>query len=318
MGLLVVSPGLAATVQDLGRVGYREWGVPVGGAFDHGSAALANALLGNPLDCAVVELTLIGGAFEALAPLALALAGAPMEAAIQGRDDRRRAWTLPSSFPLAEGERLILGGTPIGARTYLAVKGGWRTPLVLGSRSSEARLKPGDILPAKSGSTPVRRLADGLAPAPQLNADRPIRLIDGPDAPDEPDWDWEARSFRVGPKSDRMGLRLEGEAIALPSQPERASMPVAPGAVQVAGGQLILLGVACGTMGGYPHVAHVVSADLDRVGQARPGDVLRFRRIGLDEARGLDRERRALRAGRLRCLTAMATDGPIPTADPPI
>ena len=73
-GLLVINPGLAAMVQDLGRVGYREWGVPVGGAFDRGSAALANALLGNPSGCAVLELTLIGGVFEAQAPLGLALA----------------------------------------------------------------------------------------------------------------------------------------------------------------------------------------------------------------------------------------------------
>ncbi len=88
-----------------------------------------------------------------------------------------------------------------------------------------------------------------------------------------------------------MGLRLEGPPIALPPHPDRVSMPVAPGAIQLAGGQLIVLGVACGTMGGYPHVAHVASADLDRLGQARPGDLIRFRSITLDEARRLDHDR---------------------------
>src|SRR5699024_4336038 len=76
MGLIVIHPGVSATVQDRGRAGYREWGIPVGGAFDRRSAALANALLGNAPGCAVIELTLIGGTYEARVPLAVALAGA--------------------------------------------------------------------------------------------------------------------------------------------------------------------------------------------------------------------------------------------------
>ena len=89
-------------------------------------------------------------------------------------------------------------------------------------------------------------------------------------------------------------------------------MPVGPGAVQVAGGQVIVLGAACGTMGGYPHVAHVLSADLNRIGQARPGDVLRFRRIELDEARRIDEDERGRWTERLRGIAVMAADGPIP------
>src|SRR5262245_16951730 len=84
MGLIVIDPGLNTTVQDAGRPGYREWGVPAGGAFDRGSADLANALVGNPPTCAVLELTLIGGVYQADGPLALALAGAPMEARVVG------------------------------------------------------------------------------------------------------------------------------------------------------------------------------------------------------------------------------------------
>ncbi len=86
-----------------------------------------------------------------------------------------------------------------------------------------------------------------------------------------------------------MGLRLEGDPATMTSPAGRLSTPVAPGAVQVAGGQLIVLGVACGTMGGYPHVAHVISADLDRVGQVKPGDMLTFCLVPLEEARALDR-----------------------------
>ena len=86
------------------------------------------------------------------------------------------------------------------------------------------------------------------------------------------------------------------------SAPVRLSTPVAPGAVQVAGGQLIVLGVACGTMGGYPHVAHVISADLDRLGQLKPGDMLTFRPVPLEEARSLDRAVRQARGVALRRL----------------
>ena len=82
MALAVIDPGLSSTVQDRGRAGYREWGVPFGGAFDRRSAALANALVGNSLTCALLELTLVGGSYHALGPLALALAGAPMEAKV--------------------------------------------------------------------------------------------------------------------------------------------------------------------------------------------------------------------------------------------
>ena len=155
MGLLVIHPGLHSTVQDRGRTGYREWGVPVAGAFDRGASDLANALLGNPADLAVLELTLVGGTFQARIPLAIALAGAPMRAAIVRRDGRERPLAIPQSAPLGEGDRLILGPAAVGARTYLAVRGGWHTPLVLGSRSGEDRLRAGDVLPADPGITPI-------------------------------------------------------------------------------------------------------------------------------------------------------------------
>src|SRR3954452_10972241 len=98
MSLFVINPGLFSTMQDEGRPGYREWGVPVGGVFDRHSAALANALLGNPGDCAVVELTLFGGTYEARAPLALALAGAPLAASIAAPGDQPRPLSPPQSF----------------------------------------------------------------------------------------------------------------------------------------------------------------------------------------------------------------------------
>jgi antagonist of KipI len=310
MGLIVIDPGLIATVQDGGRIGYREWGVPLGGAFDRGSAGLANALVGNPPDAAVLELTLIGGSYRADGPLAMAMAGAPMQARILATDGSERDLHVPQSWSLREGERLILGRAIEGARTYLAVRGGWQARLRLGSRSSEERLRAGEVLPADPGSIPTRRPA---GPSWTPPAAEPLRILDGPDAiPADPgsgpsDF-WENRPFRVGSRSDRMGLRLEGDPIAIDSPPERLSAPVAPGAVQVAGGQLIVLGVAGGTMGGYPHVAQVISADLDRLGQLRPGGMVRFRRVRLDEARGADEGMRLTRKVLLNRIATAAQD----------
>jgi antagonist of KipI len=277
--------------------------VPVGGAFDRGSAGLANALVGNTPDEAVLELSLIGGAYEARVPLAVALAGAPMEAWVEGAGGRSRPWHVPGSATLRVGDRLILGRASRGARAYLAVQGGWRTPLVLGSRSRETRLQPGDLIPAEPGTIPTRRPAE-LAWFDPTGA--PLRILDGPDASAERDWD--GLVFEVGRQSDRMGLRLEGPDLAIRSAPDRISMPVAPGAVQVAGGKAIVLGVACGTMGGYPHVAQVISADLDRLGQLRPGDVVGFQMVTLDQARQLDREVRRAQRERLRRVATLAAD----------
>lgn len=307
MGLAVIDPGLFATVQDLGRPGFRAWGVPPGGAFDRGSAALANALLGNGPGCAVIEVTLRGGVFEARAPLALAVSGASgADVLVPGLP--RVSLRPPACFPLSTGDRLAFPAALGGVRAYLAVLGGWLTPEVLGSRSSETPLRAGDVIPCRPGWTPVRRLHAGLDEGPRP-AGRTVRVVDGPDAATlATPWPEDGSTYRVNARSDRMGLRLEGPPMAVRSGPDRVSAPVSFGAVQAAGGQPLVLGVACGTMGGYPHVAHVVSADLDRLARSGPGDALRFVRVSLGEARRLDRDARAAVAVRLAKVRAAAGD----------
>ena len=306
--LLVLRPGLHDTFQAPGASGWRAFGVPAGGPFDLDAHGLANALVGNPPGVPTVEMTLLGGEFEALDLLGLALAGAPMAARIERRDGGRVPLRVPQSATLGPGDRLVLGGTPREVRTYLGVKGGWghadgRTG-PFGSHCVETRLTAGSRWSAESGGIPARR------PSPILLgpiADGPIRVIDGPDAPTNA-IDWGPLVFRIKPQSDRLGLRLDGPPLDLPAEPDRVSAPVAPGAVQVAGGRLILLGPAGGTMGGYPHVAHVISADMGRLAQARPGGEIRFCRVSLDEARRIDREDRRRRAERLASVRMAAGD----------
>jgi 5-oxoprolinase (ATP-hydrolysing) subunit C len=309
MGLVVVNPGLSTTVQDAGRPGFAAWGVSAGGAFDRSAADLANALLGNSSGCAVLEMTLLGGTFQAEGTLAMALAGAPMEAMIVLSDRTEHSLRLPSSFSLRDGERLILGHTTSGARTYLAVKGGWQTSPSLGSRSSEQSIRAGQQLPAATAKILSRHLNEPVWQSPVA---APFRVVAGPDGRLNPALDdafWAHHRFRVGTRHNRAGLRLESEPVMVVSDPERLSTPVAPGAIQVAGGQLIVLGVACGTMGGYPHVAHLISADHDRLGQLKAGDVLQFQRVTIEEARSLHLEMRSNQRSLIRRVEMLAMDG---------
>ena len=160
MGLIVVNPGLCTTVQDLGRSGYAAWGVSSGGTFDRASAELANSLLGNSAGCAVLEMTLVGGTYQAEGSLALALAGAAIDARIVEADGSEHRLRLPGSFAVRDGAKLVLGHTTLGARTYLAVRGGWQTALVLGSRSSEVPVRAGEHLPAVNASVLSRHLSE--------------------------------------------------------------------------------------------------------------------------------------------------------------
>lgn len=291
-GLRAIDPGLFTTVQDLGRSGYREWGVPSAGAFDTRSAKVANKLLGNDANAAVLEATLSGGVFQSECRLAIAIAGAGIHAAVLGLDGQSRPFLAPGCRTIEAGEKLILGRIHGGARVYLAVYGGWQTPLRLGSRSTETRIQSGELIPTNGADRTIatRYLKEWGWVEPKS---QPIRIIDGPDSSADgegkPGW-WEAREWRVDAKSSRMGLRLNGPVIEIATRQgaERLSTPVAPGAIQWAGGSPMILGVACGTMGGYPHIGHVISADLARLGQLCPGDVVRFYRVGIQEARELD------------------------------
>ena len=293
--LIVVRPGAFATVQDGGRSGFRGLGVPLGGAYDRTSMALANALVGNPAETPALEMASFGGTYRARGPLALALAGALMPATIESPDDPGvRRLIVPQSFQARDGSVLRIGGTASGARCYLAVGGGFRTTSMLGSRSAEMPLEVGDVLPPEPGLVATCRLREKSPELGRLSD--PIRILDGPDADRIVAVDFEGLEYRVGLLADRIGLRLEGPAWpGFRAMEGRTSAPIGPGAIQVAGGVPILLGVACGTMGGYPHVAQVISADLDRIGQLRPGDRLTFRRVGLDEARRVDLESRRQR-----------------------
>ena len=280
--LRILEPGLYTLVVDHGRPGSRSLGVPVGGAADRQSLALGNALVGNPPDAAALEISLAGPTVQSGCDLACVVFGAPFDLTCGQRRLRPGA-----TFNLAAGEVLRIGGTRTGMRAYLCLRGGIDHPAVLGSRSAFEPLQAGAELACVPGQAPVRFIRDAGEPP------GPLRILPGAQA----DWfdlrRFAAETCTVTSASNRMGLRLRGEPVPLPGR-ELVSEPVCPGAVQVTrDGQCIILGVDGQTIGGYPKIAQVVSADLDRLGQLRPGDVVSFMEVNLEEAEELYRQKAA-------------------------
>jgi antagonist of KipI len=307
MSIRVVRPGLLSLLVDAGRPVTRALGVPVGGAADRAALALGNALVGNPPDAPAVEFTLAGPTLAADHSTAAVVFGAPFPVTLDGVPV-----TPGTTFTLELGVTLAVGATPTGARGYLCVAGGFDGPTVLGSRSGLEPLRAGDVLacgPSRCAPRGLGFTALGQSPSEPnppfppregepggLGSDRrpiPLRALPGPQS----DWfaadRFFAQEYAVSPASNRMGLRLTGEALA--RRPgELVSEAVGPGAVQVTNDGLpIVLGVDGQTIGGYPKVAHVIRADLDRLAQLRPGDRVRFCRVTADEAEAAARSRAA-------------------------
>jgi antagonist of KipI len=285
MTLRVTSPGLHTLLVDFGRPGSRSLGVPVGGAADRAALMLGNALVGNPADAAALEVTLAGPTLLAEADVACVVYGAPFE--LSG--------DLPGlatgeTFTLRAGEELRVGSTPTGARAYLCVRGGFQAPTILGSRSALEPVKAGTLLPCSPGR--IRRRF--VRPPLTWNREpRTLRTLDGAQAAWFSPDDFYGQEFSVTPASSRMGLRLHGRALPVPGQ-ELVSEPVCPGTVQVTrDGQCIILGVDGQTIGGYPKIAQVVAADVDKLGQLRPGDRIRFEPVDLHAAEQAYRSKQA-------------------------
>ncbi|MBX9624300.1 MAG: biotin-dependent carboxyltransferase family protein [Gemmataceae bacterium] len=292
MSLRVVHPGLFSLLVDAGRPGWRALGVPVGGAADRAALAVGNALVGNPPDAPAVEFTLAGPTLEAEHRTCGAVFGAPFAVPLNGRP-------VPAgtTFTLAPGDILKVGGTPSGARGYLCAAGGFDGPLILGSRSGLDPLKAGDVLQCPPSRCQPRGVGFVSLPFPRGGGAgggvHQFRVLDGP----QHDWfsgGFFEQDYTVTPAANRMGVRLAGTPLTRwPG--ELASEAVAPGAVQITNDGLpVVLGVDGQTIGGYPKVAHVVRADLDLVGQLRPGDRVRFIRVTPDEAEAAARDRSAL------------------------
>jgi biotin-dependent carboxylase-like uncharacterized protein len=299
--LLVLEPGLLTTVQDLGRPGLMRFGVSPGGALDRAALVLGNRLVGNGPGAAALEVTLVGPRLRFSAPAVVAVTGADLGARLGG--EPLPLWT---PVALAAGDELAFAlpsGGGRGTRAYLCLAGGFAVPPVMGSRSTDLfggfggwegrALRAGDELPVGAPAAPPavllrRRLA---GPPPPNEPDAPTRVVLGPQTERftrEGVETFLGHAYAVSSASDRMGMRLTGPPIALARGADLISEGIAHGAVQVPGdGQPIVLLAARQTVGGYPKIATAIGADLDALGQRRPGDRVRFAAVEPAAARAL-------------------------------
>lgn len=294
MSVHVLAPGLLTTVQDAGRHGHRHLGVGAAGAADPWSHALANLLAGNAADAPALEITLSGPTLRFDAGTRIALCGARIQARV---DDEPIPTDRPVDLPA--GSVLQLGACHGGVRSYLAVRGGFAVPVLLGSHATDLRggfggmrgraLAAGDVLPlARRDGDATARLHVApwwVDPAADEAPPGAIRVIAGEVATAPRDALF-AQAWRIAAASNRQGVRLQGPALHAADARERTSEPVFPGTVQLPpDGQPIVLLVDAQTHGGYPRIAHAIRADWPRLAQLRPGDALTFVPCSRDQAR---------------------------------
>lgn len=280
--LEIVATGSLALVQDLGRPGLAATGVGRSGAADRAALRLANRLVANPEDAAGVEVLFGGLVVRARRALTVALAGAPAPADVDGRPMGHHA-----VITLRPGQVLTLGAPSSGLRTYLAVRGSVVVDAVLGSRATDmlsrvgpAPLAAGDALPVgpRPSTFPLVDVAPVAVPP---SGTVTLRAVLGPRADRFPDPAALARtSWTASDHSDRVGMRLRGEPLSSRDGGELASEGMVRGAVQVPpGGEPVLFLADHPVTGGYPVVAVVLDADVDRAAQVRPGQDVRFRLV---------------------------------------
>lgn len=314
--LRVLKPGLSTTIQDLGRRGCLEVGIPTGGAADAYSHLLANAVLGNEPSAATLEMMLLGATFAMLRDAQIAVAGADMLFQVNGDGAQ-----MGSAISVRKGDVITFGKARAGCFGYLAVAGGFDGTVALGSRSTYVPgrlgghfgrgLKKGDTLSAldDGGAVKPREAPRDLVAWP-LRHDV-IRFVRGPQAEYFSETGYETfrtEPYTVSPRSNRMAYRLSGpvpDLVPIARTSDTGSGPTdiiedgnAVGAIQLAGGtEPICMGRDCPTTGAYAKIGCVITPDVSRMFQMQPGDAFRFQEIGVPEAYEISRAMSAVIKG---------------------
>ena len=280
-----LKPGMYTTIQDSGRPGHQDRGIPVGGAMDTLSAATANAIVGNAETEPVLEITMKGPLIRFDRACQIAITGADMKPMLNDAELPR--YTLLNIE--AESE-LRFDKLRNGCRAYIAVRGTWHTHRWLGSASALAiggvDLVPGAILHKGASlsivtSTPLQASSNGMHPAGPWPTELDVHVLAGPE------FKWFSAgqiasffntAFTVRPESNRIGYRLDPVLPAYIQKSELISSGIVPGTIQVTrDGQPIILMADAQTTGGYPRIANVLASDICRLAQLKPGDEVRFK-----------------------------------------
>ena len=315
MSITVLRPGMLTSLQDRGRQGYQKYGILVSGAMDEEALRLGNIVIGNDQNEAALEITMMGPALEFSDDTLICLTGGNLEPNVDGD-------TVPMWRPvLLKGGSVLRFGHPVkGSRAYLCVAGGYDVPPIMGSKSTYLRaaiggyhgraLAAGDVL--ETGDLPgigraikksLKQKGDFITsswyvqPAYQLHRedDEPIRLTPGLQYQyftEECRQKLVSEGFRITLNADRMGYRMEGSKLELTAPLEMISEAAVKGTVQVpADGNAIILMADRQSTAGYPKIGQVVLADMSRLAQCKPGEIIHFSMITPAQAEALYIER---------------------------
>ena len=304
--IMIISPGLLTTIQDVGRFGHQQYGMPTAGAMDQRAMQLANILTGNDRYEAVLEMTIGGPSMVFQENIAVAVTGADLSPTINGKPLR-----MYQTIYAGIGDVLAFSTAVKGARAYLAVSGGFKISPIMGSKSTYLRgklggmegrkLKAGDVLyvnkDKESEYLGVRRIPKEFISI--YENEIIARVILGPD---QDAFSKEAiemflnSTYTLTNQWDRMGYRLEGPKISHKKGADIISSGITHGAIQIPGhGYPIIMMSDAQTTGGYTKIANVISVDIPYLAQLKPGDKVSFKSIDIHQAHGLIRaDERAL------------------------
>ena len=285
--------GLQTLIQDHGRIGYQSYGVPVSGVMDKKSAALANELVGNPSDAPVIEITLLGPKIEIEGECQIAITGADLSPKINNQ-------TIPlyTTVTVKNGDMLSFGAIKNGCRAYLAIGGEWQLSKWLNSYSAvpyagkeatpKSVIEKGQQLTIKTSKRGIKKSIP-KSEQPIYNNSQRIRVLPGPEFEEFSPYTiayFFSRGYKLTNDSNRMGYRLDGNLIDFKPKREVISSGIIPGTIQItSSGQPVILMADAQTVGGYYRIANVISADMDKLAQLKPGEEVWFSLIRLAEIR---------------------------------
>lgn len=276
----VISPGLYSSIQDSGRIGYRKYGIPPSGTMDKKSAELANHLVNNSPEAAVMEITLHGPKLLFSVSTQICITGADISPRLNDQ-----SISCNKIINIAADDTLSFGLLHFGARCYLAVKGGFQTEKIMGSHSyfspvsAHSTIRKGDRLPINAYQSSERyystvRLDNSLFTSSKIECSR------GPEFDVLNDQDKETifnSSFTITKDNNRMGYRLEGTPLTYPTDYNMLTSSVLPGTVQLTpSGQLIVLMQDCQTTGGYPRILQLKQAGINILAQKKSFNAITF------------------------------------------
>ena len=295
MSILVKQPGILSSLQDQGRYGAHNIGLTTGGALDQQAFAWANKLLNNTNNACAIELSFGGMVLEAQVNTYIAVTGAT--AALTINDSTQDMWR---SHQVKKGDKISIGIASQGTRIYIAVKGGFQTPVSFGSRSTVIRENIGGLDGQKLTDNDVLQCDEinaaktyhlPLHLRPVYDSTVTLRVVVGYQESlftAATKARFFASTYTLTDRADRMGMRLEGSNVACDTT-QMLSEGICLGAIQIpADGQPIVLLNDRQTIGGYPKIGSVCSHDIGKLAQLRTGDSVRFCAIDLHEAHNIN------------------------------